>query len=249
MTSFAGADAQTVLRGAPAFRDLGGLRSTDGRSIVRGRVFRSCGLMELTEDDVRVVRDTIGLRAIIDLRHASEVRNDGRGPLDALGLRYCNVPLIDLIAHPATAQDRLVNRYRRFIEAGAASIAAVLGLVADPDWHPVVFHCTAGKDRTGVIAAVLLSTLGVSDDDIVADYTRQRPQREWLLEFLTRRGVQAPRLQNMPPELLDCDPQTMREFLEILRTEYGGARAYLRAAGAKDALFERLEASLLQKDS
>lgn len=237
-----------LLRGAPAFRDLGGIRSMDGRSIVRGRVFRSCGLMELTAEDVSVIRDSIGLRAVIDLRHSSEVANDGHGPLDGLGLRYRNLPLIDLIAHPAADRERLVDRYRRFVHGGAASIVQVLEAVADPGMQPVVFHCTAGKDRTGVIAALLLAVLGVSVEDIIADYSRARSQRDWLLDFLTRRGVQAPRLHALSAELLDCDPATMHEFLGILDAEYGGVRAYLRSAGANSALFASLETSLLERD-
>lgn len=239
-------DDTPLLRGAPVFRDLGGLRTIDGRVVVRRRVFRSCGLMELTDEDVRVLRDSIGLRAVVDLRHTSEVANDGHGPLDALGLHYCNLPLIDLIAHPSTGKDRLVDRYRRFIEGGAASIVQVLRLVADPAMQPIVFHCTAGKDRTGVIAALLLAALGVSAADVAAEYGLARTHREWLFEFLARRGVQGPRLHQLSAELLDSDPATMRDFLAFLDAQYGGVHSYLRAAGASDDLFEQLEASLLQ---
>lgn len=235
-----------ALAGAPAFRDLGGRRTANGLHVRTGCVFRSCGLMELTETDVQVLRGTIRLKTIIDLRDASEVAKDGNGPLPGLQLSYRNLPLINLIANPPDRQGRLLDRYRLFLREGASSIAKVLEVCADRTAQPVVFHCTAGKDRTGIVAAILLKLLGVDAEEIVADYSSRRHELDWLMKFLARRGVQGAKLGEIHPDLLDCNPTTMREFLRILDAEYGGARTYLRAAGTDERLFARLEEVLLE---
>jgi hypothetical protein len=162
-------------------------------------------------------------------------------------LRYVNLPLIDLMANPPLTETRIVDRYRRLLEHGGKSIAKALEAVADPAWQPVVFHCTAGKDRTGILAAVLLTVLRVHPDDIVNDYSCHRHKRDWLMSFLARRGVQGPRLAAIHPDLFDCAPETMREFLSLVDTEYGGARKFMLASGSTPEVLEHLENTLLDR--
>lgn len=235
-----------LLVGAPAFRDIGGLRTADHRRVRAGRVFRSCGLMELTDADVQVVRDRIGLRCVIDLRDANEVERDGIGPLPVDRLVYRNLPLLDVVEHGPAQGDTLLDRYRRFLERGAPNLARVVETIAEPAHHPLVVHCTAGKDRTGIVTALLLAVLGVDAQSIATDYGAGRAQRDWLLQFLARRGVQGPRLAAMRPEWLDSDPAVMHDFLRMLQAEHGGAARYLAAAGCNGAVLQRLQHALLE---
>lgn len=235
-----------LLEGAPFFRDLGGLATVDGRRVRAGRVYRSCGLMELTATDVATLRDTVRLRAVIDLRDASEAAEDEAGPLAALSLAMTRVPLIDLMVHGHVPRGRLIDRYCTYLRYGATRVRTVLERIAEADAHPLVYHCTAGKDRTGIVSAILLSALGVRREEIIADYSTDRASQAWLLEFLRRRAVQGPRLAAMPPEALDCAPETMQAFLEVMDAEYGDVRAYLESAGADARLVARLEAALLE---
>ena len=86
-----------VLVGAPAFRDLGGRQGRNGRLVRNGRVYRSCSLVEASEEDVEVLRTSIGLKTVVDLRDRRETELDGDGPISALGLDYRRVPLVDLL--------------------------------------------------------------------------------------------------------------------------------------------------------
>jgi protein tyrosine/serine phosphatase len=235
----------SVLDGAPVFRDLGGYRTEDGREVRRGRVYRSCALVELTEADVRVLRDRMNLRTVIDLRDKTEISQNGLGPLGKSSIRYYHVSVIDLPLDNSNVRSGLVGRYRQIAEVGAARIVRVMHILANPNSHPVVFHCTAGKDRTGVVAALLLSLLGVELDEIVNDYCWSEHERAWLLQFLERQGAHRHRKDKLPEEYFDADPGVLREFLRMLDTDFGGAKKLLFDAGADEQLLERLKGSLL----
>jgi len=211
-------------------------------------VYRSCALVELTENDLAVMSDRIKLKTIIDLRSPAEIAGDGVGALGGAPRHYASVPLLQHVPSASAAPNPapLVDRYRRFLELGAGGIADVVRILADPSRHPAVFCCTAGKDRTGIVAAILLSVLGVPSDEIIDDYSAGRSQRDWLFSFLSRRKVQSQRITGMEPALLDSAPETMAQFLEILATEYGGARAFLLEVGLDESVFGALEEGLLE---
>jgi protein tyrosine/serine phosphatase len=112
----------------------------------------------------------------------------------------------------------------------------VLTTLASAD-GPAVYHCAAGKDRTGVISAVILGVLGVPDEVIVADYAATKENLEAIIERLMATKSYATVLVNLPPDTLHAEAETMVAFLERVRAEYGDMRAYARDAGvAPDAL-------------
>ncbi|CAM3370478.1 Protein tyrosine phosphatase [Stackebrandtia soli] len=155
------------------FRDLGGHSTGDGRVVASGRLYRSDSLGKLSDDDwVRFLDLRVG--TVIDLRYPWEIARNGR-VREADGLRYVNLSIehrpydqaeIDPDVDPWR---HLADRYAEVASDGVVEIRAVLETIADAD-EPVVFHCASGKDRTGLIAALVLTLLGVSDEDIVADY-------------------------------------------------------------------------------
>lgn len=112
------------------------------------------------------------------------------------------------------------------------------------DAQPIVFHCAAGKDRTGVLAALLLSCLGVETETVISDYAVAQHSREEIVNFLRRRPSYLERLEQLRPSALDSDPSTMRQFLGLLNEGYGGARNWALSAGVSETVLHRLESSL-----
>lgn len=181
------------------FRDLGGLRTADGRVVRPGLVHRSDALTHVTDDDLAHLRVGVGVRTIVDLR--SSLEHDGLGRYDAaaLGVDVVELPVIDgAVMRERTARGDvpLTEMYRLIAEHGAGRVRQVLELVADPSRLPIVIACSSGKDRTGIVAAVLLSALGVRRDDIVADYERSVDSlvvlRERVEHRLHAHGVRPP---------------------------------------------------------
>jgi protein tyrosine/serine phosphatase len=115
-----------------------------------------------------------------------------------------------------------------------------------PDRLPLVFHCSAGKDRTGVLAAVVLSLVGVSDDDIAADYALSRTAMRELAEWVrTERPESYETMAAQPPAFLDAPPLAMQRFLALARMQYGSLTDYVRASGAGEAMVAALGSTLL----
>jgi protein-tyrosine phosphatase len=122
----------------------------------------------------------------------------------------------------------------------------VRGLETIAEAQPLVFHCAAGKDRTGVLAALLLGCLGVEPETVISDYAVGHHAREEIVNFLRRRPSYVERLDQLPPSALDSDPSTMRQFLGLLNERYGSARSWALIAGVSETTLGRLESSLLE---
>jgi protein-tyrosine phosphatase len=162
------------LEGAMNFRDIGGYETTEGRTVRTGLVFRSDGLHALTEADCGVISG-LGLRQVFDLRRAAE-RERQPSVAHTAGLEATLVAigdagpvaqqpeLIDMLLSgdlPEADDAFMVGEYTRMLDEHAADFGRLLGALAEPGGLPALFHCTAGKDRTGVAAALLLVLLGV----------------------------------------------------------------------------------------
>ena len=233
------------------FRDLGGYATADGRRTVWRTLFRADGLYRLTEADV-VALEPLGLRTVIDLRSAPELNERGRFPVDSHPVVFHHLPIIDATwavgDRPEYDRDEdfLIWAYQEMLTIGAPRFAAAFEALAEPGALPAVFHCAAGKDRTGILAALILGSLGVSDDDIVADYTltvegmarfRAWAAREWPEWF--------ERMATMPPAFTAALPEAMRHIIEELSAEHGSIRNYVKSIGVSDATLATLESVLL----
>jgi protein-tyrosine phosphatase len=235
------------LEGCLNFRDLGGYPAADGRSVRWRRVFRSDALHLLTFRDVARIRDELGVRDVIDLRSSAELRSEGQGPLEH-EVRFHHVPLFDAEVRSEdgdrVAQITLADRYVFLAELAGERIARVVHLVADAD-TPAVYHCAAGKDRTGVISALLLGLLGVPDEVIVADYVATRENLDAIVDRLRSLEGYRAMLDALPPDTMHADPETMLEFLARLRDRYGTIEDYARRAGLPADAIDRLRDRLL----
>lgn len=224
---------------APAnLRDLRGLRTGDGRIVRRGVLYRSEALRtgSVQGTDVAVWPPT----TVIDLRRPEEYT--GPHPLDVDGTTVHAVPLGAGLA-PAVAGDDgfdLASAYRSLAEDAADEIARIVGLVAAAS-EPVLVHCTAGKDRTGIVVAVLLRAVGVRRDDILADYLRTEANLPQLWAALRSAGVPAPR----NTVLLGVQAEALDAVLDVVDAAPGGAAGWLTAHGVTRADIDTLASRLI----
>jgi protein-tyrosine phosphatase len=218
-------------------RDVGPLPLSDGRAVAAGRLYRSDAPFP---DDVDPGLRPWPPRTVIDLRSAGEAAATAH-PLDSSGTTVVGIPLFrELDPRRMAAVSRGPERsleeiYRGLLRASAASLARVVETVAFSQ-GPVLLHCAAGKDRTGVAIAVTLAAVGVPDEAIVADYMLTEktlgdlPGRLALGWSESQRGLMD-RLTNDRPDLLGVTPAAIQGVLAQLADSNGGAAGWLRENG------------------
>jgi len=234
------------LEGCLNFRDLGGYAAKQGRRVRRRAVFRSDALHHITRHDVAQLRE-LGLGDIIDLRSTAELRTEGRGPLVHEPVRFHHVPLFD--GEPQGDRGTslsLGERYFLLAELAKGPIARVITILADTT-AVAVYHCAAGKDRTGVVTALLLGLLEVDDETIAADYALTQQALDAIIERLNESDGYQTMLATLPPETLHARPDTMREFLDRLRARYGSVAGYVTDAGVEADTVIRIRERLLER--
>lgn len=243
------------------FRDIGGYqiaggyRTADGRAVRWGQVFRSGSLAELSDEDLAYLGQ-LGLRLSCDLRSPEEVaaRPDrlpaGAAvrpmPVAAQTSRLRRVFTLFRLRH--RVQELLLNVYTVMLDQNGPLFAELIRLAADPANRPLVIHCTAGKDRTGLAVALLLLTLGVPEETVIADYTLSNHAYEVLAE---RMGPEMERLyafgfeQSQLRPFLLAESRTLTSALAHLRRRYGSVESYLSRAGLDEATIEQARQTLL----
>ncbi|MHB8589743.1 MAG: tyrosine-protein phosphatase [Candidatus Dormibacteraceae bacterium] len=237
-------------------RDLGGLPRPGGVTRM-GVLVRSDNLANLTPAGRRAMID-YGVTTVIDLRAESELKGAPGPPFSdfqSIGSIaslqtgaesnmpvYLHLALVDdetasVLNKAATMPDR----YRLMIDRRQAALGTIFNSIARTD-GPVLFHCFAGKDRTGLVAAMMLSLAGVEADAIGADYAETDAQLATrYAEWLARAAPD--RLEEMRAELR-CPPEWMLRTLEYVEQAWGGVESYLEAAGVAPTNIDRLSAKL-----
>jgi protein-tyrosine phosphatase len=235
------------------FRDLGGYQTKGGRMVAWRKVFRSSEVHHMTGDDLARLKGELKLTSVIDLRSDFEIKRQGLGTLPQTGFKYHNISLMP------DGGDRAANerRYKSFKDMGPLytyliqqkefreGLIKALEVMAGAGNLPLVFHCSAGKDRTGILAAIVLSILEVSDKDIIEDFALTGPYIEKLFKEIKNDPRRMRAATDLPGYFWRADPDSMALFLNFLKREYGSARGYLEAQGAKASLFDRLQEALL----
>ncbi|MEV6245736.1 tyrosine-protein phosphatase [Streptomyces sp. NPDC051742] len=244
------ADRLIRLEGTVNFRDAGGYRTRDGRWVKMGEVYRSDSLEKLTDADLAKLR-RLGVRTVFDLRMESE-RSTAPDRVPA-GASYV---VADVLAGsgtftampktPAEAEAMMVEGNRFMVSGSTARTAytAVLDGIADDDRRGVLFHCTAGKDRTGWSSAALLTALGVPEETVRADYLASNTYRAAANEAI---------LSHLPAQqaavykpLLDVRSSYLDASFAEVTEEYGSFRAYLRKGlGVDERELKELRKDLL----
>jgi protein-tyrosine phosphatase len=231
------ADRSLHLAGAPNFRDLGGYRTQDGRWVRMGALYRSDQLDKLTDADLAKVT-RLGIRTVVDLRTAAErsagpdrVPAGARGQVeDVLAGSGVSTDIAGQLSAAAAATDTMRAVERVMVDSPGARSAyrGLVAAVADPGDRPLVFHCTAGKDRTGWASASILTALGVPEQAVLDDYLRSNtyvlPKYAPLLAALPA----AKAAQARP--LLEVRPEYLRAGIDEAALRYGSMDGYLRQA-------------------
>ena len=241
-------DRMIALEGAVNFRDLGGYAAADGRHTRWRTLFRADGLGDLTEADFSTMR-ALGIRTVIDLRSAEELER-GRYDVGAHPVTFHHFPIIEQLPD-ADAFDKqpglLGTQYLEMVRDAGRSFVSVLEILAAPDSLPAVFHCTAGKDRTGVLSAIVLSLLGVDEPTVVADYALSgaamtRLRAKIIVKYPDSRET----IENLS-DVFSAEPAQMEALLDHLQATYGSVDAYVAGLGATPELIAGLRAVLLER--
>jgi protein-tyrosine phosphatase len=233
------------------FRDIGGYRARDGAFVKHSLVYRADGLYRLAPTDMETIR-RLDIKTVIDLRTAAELEEHGTFPTADHPVDFHNVPLMDVvwekseIPHFDDVADFLVWGYRDILADAHDRFARAFDLVAQHEAPPVVYHCAAGKDRTGLLTMLILGALGVSRDDIVNDYAlsaeAMKRMREWAERTYPER---AHAINDAPAFFLAADPRAMHAVIDDFTAGHNDFAEAVIAYGIPEASVERLHSFML----
>jgi|SRR5215831_5924869 len=239
----------------PNFRDLGGYRTRDGRTVAWRRLFRSAALHKMNDHEMARLTHEISPRVVIDLRSP---RDPDKNPeallLKEIGARYHPIPFrpdsVSYVKDEMTTHANATNMgaiYLRRIteEPFGKRLVDALEIIAERDNYPLIFHCSAGKDRTGVLSAMVLAAMGVVDEDVVEDYTLSTPFMNEIRARMTSDPETASGVKDLPDFQWKAAAESMTVLLLLLRRKYGSVDGYLKAHKASSSLVDRLKAALL----
>ncbi len=231
-----------ALEGASNLRDLGGWRTQQGRHTRFGKIFRSAKLSKLTRADV-VRFSELGIRNICDLRGVQESQHEASVPLD--GTRSHLLPMeahLDGLLQGILAQ-REVERsdlegfintaYETYPHACAEQLRSLFALILEDGNLPLLFHCAAGKDRTGFAAAVLLTAVGVGWESVLSDYLATN--QHWRRDFKLPKGMS----EQVGAPLFAANEGMLASSFKSIETRYGSFDAYVSDVLGIDAAARR----------
>ncbi|KAI0351571.1 hypothetical protein OH77DRAFT_930996 [Trametes cingulata] len=222
-------------------------------------LFRSGEFSHITERGIAQLR-SLGIRKVFDLRVDTEIAKYQTANKAIEGVEIVRAPVLQEGWEPSEIAQRLkefeenpldafLKAYRRVLESGSASLEQVLVHLRDHPDEPCLIHCTAGKDRTGVFAAMILMLLGVRDEDITADYALTEIGMQPVLPMLSQRLQKEAVFRDNWAGTLNMGssrPRLMQALLDYVRREYGGVEGYLRRyTSLNDEDFRRIRENLL----
>lgn len=245
-----------TVEGAVNLRDVGGYRTRDGRVVRHGRIYRSGMMHTITPAGLTTLRDVLGVRTVVDLRNAQELEADGVSPFRDYGIAWRNAPIGgETVTTPEERRERVkayvannvdwCESYVNMTRRNAAAFRDLFEAMADGEGTPLVFHCSGGRDRTGVGAALLLSSLGVDDETIARDYALTGALLQPHVDCFQRQMEAVGMTRESWARLLETNADAMRRFLAYLQGEHGGAEGYLRQTGVPDSCFAGAREHLL----
>ena len=232
------------------FRDIGGYAGLDGRTVRWGRYFRAGRQDRMTQADLDRARE-LGIRTQIDLRRTDEINDQGKGPLESLGVDYRWHPVI-----PDGGSEKLDKtvgvtgisgeRYLGYLGFDPSPWLGLFDVMANADQHPLVIHCTAGKDRTGITTALVLSILGVDRSIIEADYILTNRDCERQVAYVEANfGLPQGHDRKSLLHATGVPEDAISVFLDGLEQHHGGPLEYLRQHGIDTAQQKAIQEALL----
>ena len=233
------------LDGAYNVRDVGGYRTRDGRWTRWRTFFRADSLHRLTPEAQATLCD-YGVRSVLDLRRSDELEMAPNVFANAPEVTYHHISLLrDERPVPGKVRS-LVDTYRRILDQRQEQVRTTLEVLSTPDGLPGLVHCSAGKDRTGVITALMLGLVGVPHETIVADYALTTTYMQGpLLDEIRQRALKRGFTWEQYEPLVQSPPAFMEQTLQHIDERYGGIDAYVRAIGLQSEQIDRLQRRLL----
>ncbi|PJF22423.1 MAG: hypothetical protein CUN56_06050 [Phototrophicales bacterium] len=247
-----------TIEGAWNVRDIGGLETHHGKRVKRGLIYRSGALSDLTPAGIQQFQ-TLGIQTICDMRSVEEAQTapDYLPP----NVQYFHEPLdtednqlerlLSILIFRRRLKKIMLRTYTRvMVDRNAPLMGRILRRLADPQNRPAIIHCSAGKDRTGVLTALLLGLLGVPESTIIADYTQTNLAYERIAELaanlLQRIAFLGVRPHHVHP-LIVADAAVMQYTLNHIKERYGSISDYLTtAAGLDEITLQQLRDDLLE---
>ena len=234
------------------------LQMTAGRYIAYGLASavllapsRKAVMGRMTGEDCAWLGDVAGIRTIMDLRHPDEFRPAAAHALQervySLSLFPAARPLDEFIAelNGLHGPGPTGARYLTYLEHAGEGIAQAFTVFADETRYPILVHCTAGKDRTGVLLGLLMDVLGADHEDIASEYGLSDASIPRLIAFLRASGRTLEGSEDEITARLSTPPDRMAAFLDGLTATYGGAAAYLGRCGVTDATLDAVRRLLV----
>jgi len=201
----------------------------------------------LTESDVQTITGTLGITSVIDLRSSNGVLDDGRGLLALSGIAYHNYPFLERrgIDPPTSGEGsgaRLSAIYQWMLHNSGTLIAQAFTTLAQDVNQPAMFHCSAGKDRTGILGATILDVLGVGREDIVTDFLLTNDVIDGILDRIKK----MPGFESSTREGILAPQPAIEKFLDVTQSDYGGSEAYLIHHGVQQSTIDNFRESMLE---
>jgi protein-tyrosine phosphatase len=244
------------LEGAFNARDLGHLPVRGRRSTRCGLLYRADSLDWLTPADGRLLFDELGVGlgvgTVIDLRTRREAGGDGLSDARLFpNVRVLSIPLIpdevmDTEPFPVGNPSAVAEHYLGYLDGGGREARSVLEAIAESidSGTPVLFHCAAGRDRTGVVAALVLRLLDVTKQGVVSDYMESNRFAKELTQRLSRNPMYRHH-ERLDTSATKVDRRAIVRFIQLLDDRYGGAREWANSVGIPDETIEALTKNLV----
>ncbi|WP_235886361.1 tyrosine-protein phosphatase [Paenibacillus cymbidii] len=231
------------VEGAFNVRDLGGYATKDGGTTRWGAFLRADGLHKLS-DDSRTALIGRGVGTVIDLRHAGELLDKRNVFADDSRVAYHHVSLINPTSLATRQAASLADLYIGMLEGSKAELLRVFTVLAEHGGAAALYHCAAGKDRTGVVSALLLELAGVPHETIVEDYSLTAECLVPIMDEL-RGDRPAGMTAEMYEAFIGCAPANMKAMLQYLTERYEDAERYLLAIGLPADKVQAIKAKLV----
>jgi protein-tyrosine phosphatase len=248
-----------ILKESPNFRDLGGYRNREGNHVRQGQIFRSGHFATLESKDQNTLKE-LGIRTVCDLRSIEEITaQPNRLPPNGL-IETKHMPIVNQTIEPTLAvsrimkgdigwfnKDFMIKGYIEKVDAFADVWREFFKVLIEKKNRPLVFHCTAGKDRTGVGAALILLSLGVSEERVVYDHqlsnTYNAERTREIEKRIAKTGLDPKNLK----DYLTAPESAVVALIDHLNTNYGSATGYLiRKAHVDEQWLEQLRNDMLE---
>jgi protein-tyrosine phosphatase len=225
------------------FRDIGGIRTEDGRQVRWGKIYRSGKLEKLKEEEFNAMR-ALGIKTVVDLRTDGEVHDSPDNVPENEGVDWVHIPISGITDEELERTNKEIRKQsaeefdgagkmetvmERFADQGAQDFAKVFRLLLDEDKHSLVYHCTAGKDRTGLLTALILSSLGVSEEVIMQEYLLSNYYRYDKIERNARLGAHILGIETEASRaIMDVRPSYLNSSFTFIKSKYGSIQNYLQ---------------------